>query len=198
MVPANYKQYKDPELVALCLKGDSHAWETLVLRYRRLIWSVALKFSLAPADAADVFQSTCVIWIENLHTLRNEAKLLEWLVTTSKRQCLRLQAARIKEAGDLGDHLKSADPATVLDPNQDLEGWRTAVEYEQALRESIDVLAEPCRSLIELMYFEDPPATYDQVAEKLTLPIGSIGPRRARCLDKLRVSLRRRGVGTNF
>jgi RNA polymerase sigma factor (sigma-70 family) len=184
--------------VSLCLNGDSQAWEALVRRYRRLIWSIALKFNLAAADAADVFQTTCVIWIENLHSLRNEERLLEWLITTAKRECLHVQTARLREVADLGGQLEEFELATFMDPNQDLEEWRTIVEQEQALRDSLEELAEPCRSLIELIYFENPPTPYEEVADKLSLPVGSVGPTRARCLDKLRTRLRRRGVTANF
>jgi DNA-directed RNA polymerase specialized sigma24 family protein len=83
-----------------------------------------------------------------------------------------------------------------MDPDQDVEEWRALVEQEQALRDSIEEIGEPCRSLIEMIYFQT--ASYEEVSEKLALPLGSLGPMRARCLEKLRARLRRRGVTANF
>jgi len=83
-----YTGRSDAELVAMCLNGDAEAWETLLRRYRRFIYSIPVKFGLQPDDAADVFQMVCVKWIEHLHELREERKLKPWLLTTTTRQWL--------------------------------------------------------------------------------------------------------------
>src|SRR5437899_5496997 len=71
-----YKARPDPELVAMCLTGDATAWETLVRRYRRFIYSIPVKFGLQPQDAADIFQTVCVKWIEHLHELDRKSTRL--------------------------------------------------------------------------------------------------------------------------
>ena len=88
----NYKALGDPELVGLCLKGDSRAWETLILRYRRLIYSIPVKFNFGTADASDVFQAVCLKLIEHLHELKDESKVSAWLITTTTRQCIHVRA----------------------------------------------------------------------------------------------------------
>ena len=80
---AKYKQYTDTELISMCLQGDSRAWEALILRYRRLIYSIPVRFSFGSADASDVFQSVCLKLIEHLHELKDETKLSAWLITTT-------------------------------------------------------------------------------------------------------------------
>ena len=85
MSTLTYTGRPDAELVAMCLTGDAEAWETLLRRYRRFIYSIPVKFGLQPDDAADIFQTVCVKWIEHLHELRDERKLKPWLFTTTTR-----------------------------------------------------------------------------------------------------------------
>lgn len=193
MVPAEYLNYEDPQLVSLCLAGDSHAWETLVRRYRRLIWSIALKFDFSSADAADIFQTTCLIWVQHLGSLKNEERLLEWLITTTRRQCMRLHAQR-QRVESTGEVILFPVPfPDIPDFEHDPETCRLAMEERQALRETVEALPEPCRTMIHLLYFENPPSSYQTVTKQLDIPLGSIAPTRARCLEKLRANLRRRG-----
>ena len=106
MATSLYKARPDPELVAMCIAGDATAWETLVRRYRRFIYSIPVKFGLQPQDAADIFQTVCVKWIEHLHELRDEQKLKPWLFTTTTRQCLTLGVAKQREVGATDEQLE--------------------------------------------------------------------------------------------
>jgi RNA polymerase sigma factor (sigma-70 family) len=186
---AKYKQYTDTELVSMCLQGDPTAWEALILRYRRLIYSIPVRFGFGSADASDVFQSVCLKLIEHLHELKDETKVSAWLITTTTRQCLYVRSQKFRETGGNEDELEEPE-----DPSENVEIIRVQVEEQQTVRDSVDQLPDRCRQLIELLYFDNRSPSYEDVGRMLAMPVASIGPTRARCLDKLRTLLRRRGI----
>jgi RNA polymerase sigma factor (sigma-70 family) len=186
---AKYKQLTDRELVSNCLDGDSRAWEALILRYRRLIYSIPTRFSFTAADASDVFQSVCLKLIEHLHELKDETKVSAWLITTTTRQCILVRSQKFRETG--GNEEELEEPA---DPSENVEDIRVQVEAQQDIRESVEQLPDRCRQLLELLYFDVRSPSYEEVSRSLSMPVASIGPTRARCLDKLRVILRRKGI----
>ena len=183
-----YKSSNDPELVSMCLNGDARAWEALIMRYRRLIFSVPVRFGFAPADASDVFQGVCIKLLEHLHQVKDERKISAWLITTTTRQCIHLKALKNRESGT-DDAFE--DPA---DPMDNLEELQIIGERQQAIRDSVDELPQRCRSLIQMLYFDSRSFSYDEIGQSLEMPVASIGPTRARCLDKLKTILRRRGI----
>jgi len=83
---STYSKQTDPELVGMCLNGDALAWEALIMRYRRFIYSIPVKFGFRAADASDVFQTVCLKLIEHLHEVKDENKLSAWLATIKTRQ----------------------------------------------------------------------------------------------------------------
>src|SRR5262249_62097417 len=103
---AKYKSYSDPELISMCLKGDGLAWEALIMRYRRLIYSVPVRFAFEPADAADVFQAVCLKLLEHLHDIKDDRKISGWLVTTTTRQCLHVKSMKARETATEDDELE--------------------------------------------------------------------------------------------
>jgi RNA polymerase sigma factor (sigma-70 family) len=185
---AKYKTYTDSELVSLCLKGDSHAWEGLITRYRRLIYSIPVRFSFTPADASDVFQSVCLKLIEHLHELKDETKVSAWLITTTTRQCIHFRGQKFRETGT------EQDLEEPPDPTENLEELRVQIEEQQQVREAVEQLQDRCRQLVDLLYFDSRSPTYEEVSQILGMPVASIGPTRARCLEKLKTILRRRGI----
>ena len=188
MTALKYKTFSDPELVALCLKGDAQAWEALIVRYRRLIYSVPVRFSFSYADASDVFQAVCLKLIEHLHELKDETKVSAWLITTTTRQCIHLKSLRYRETGVDDDFEEPPDPT------ENLESIRIQTEEQQAVREAVEQLPERCRNLLDMLYFDARSLSYEDISEKLDIPVPSIGPTRARCLEKLKTLLRRRGI----
>jgi RNA polymerase sigma factor (sigma-70 family) len=183
-----YKTYTDPELVAMCLKGDAQAWEALIMRYRRLIYSVPVRFGFTSADSADVFQSVCLKLLEHLHEVKDENKVSSWLITTTTRQCLHVRSLKYRESGT--DEEFEEPP----DPGENLEDVRIMSEQQQTVRQAVDQLSERCRTLIEMLYFDQRSLSYDEISQIMGMPVSSIGPTRARCLDKLRAILRRHGI----
>lgn len=183
-----YKNLSDSEIVALCVKGDARAWEALIQRYRRLIYSIPARFSFPPSDASDVFQSVCVKLIEHLHDLKDDSKVSSWLITTTTRQCIHLRALKHRHATTDEDFEEPPDPS------DGLENLRIQSETEQAVREAVGQLPERCRNLLQMLYFDPRTPSYEEIGSTLNMPVSSIGPTRARCLEKLRIVLRRKGV----
>jgi RNA polymerase sigma factor (sigma-70 family) len=185
---AKYKSYSDPELVSMCLKGDGHAWEALIRRYRRLIYSVPVRFGFEDADAADVFQAVCLKLLEHLHEVKDDRRISAWLVTTTTRQCLHLRVLKTRETTGEDENVEDRQ-----DPSINLEDLRLVTEEQQSIRDAVEELGGRCQSLIGLLYFDSTSPTYDEIGQQMGIPVSSIGPTRARCLDKLRTILRRRG-----
>ena len=189
MNASNYKSFSDPELISMCLRGEGFAWEALIRRYRRLIYSVPVRFGYLDADASDVFQAVCLKLLEHLHEVKNDTRISGWLVTTTTRHCLHLKSLRRRESPTEDGSLK--EPA---DPTPNLEELRILTEQQQVVRESLEELGGRCRSLIGMLYFNASSPSYQEISQELSVPVASIGPTRARCLEKLKTILRRRGV----
>jgi RNA polymerase sigma factor (sigma-70 family) len=173
----------DRQLIAACLKGEVAAWETLIGRYQRLIYSIPLKVRLSQDDAADIFQSVCLKLYENLPSLRDHDKISSWLITTTTRECWRM-AARNRRASD-SDEVQEAlgeirDPALLPDQQRQL------VEQQQVVREAVAALPERCRELVTMLFYKKDELSYAEIARRMAMPVASIGPTRARCLEKLR------------
>ena len=170
------------DLVARARDGDKQAWDALVERYSPLVWSVCRRYRLSRADADDVGQSVWLHLVEQLDRVRDPAALAGWLATTTRRECCRLQRAarRSQAAGYLLDADDIPDQQTQTAGQELLTAERHA-----ALREAFLQLSPSSQRLIAML-IEDPPVPYAQISTRLGIPIGSIGPTRARCLDKLR------------
>lgn len=183
-----YKNYSDPELVALCHEGDKRAWETIIRRYRRLIYSIPIKFGFSDPDSSDVFQWVCMALLEHLHEVKDDRKISNWLATTTSRHCLALRTLRQR---DLGTEEEAEEP---LDPAGTLEDIQLAAERHQQLRDAVQELPARCRNLIEMLYLDMSEPTYKEITDKMGIPEASIGATQSRCLDKLRRLLGRRGI----
>jgi RNA polymerase sigma factor (sigma-70 family) len=185
---SKYKSYSDPELVSMCLKGDGHAWEALIIRYRRLIYSVPVRFGFEEADASDVFQAVCLKLLEHLHEVKDESRISGWIVTTTTRQCLHVKSLKSRETTGEDGLQEPQDPAL------NLEELRILTEQQQAIRDAVEELTGRCRSLIGKLYFDHSFPSYDEISVQMGIPVASIGPTRARCLEKLKTILRRKGI----
>ena len=190
MKASPYKKSSDPDLIAMCLRGDKRAWDALIRRYKRFIFAIPIKFGFAESDSADIFQTICVKLLENLHKVKDDRKISGWLATTTSRQCLALWNMKQRDSGT-EDEVEEP-----LDPMGSLEDVKLLTERHQLLREAVEQLSDRCRILIEMLYLDGTTPSYEEVAERLGIPEPSVGPNRARCLDKLRIMLRHRGINT--
>jgi RNA polymerase sigma factor (sigma-70 family) len=181
-------QLDDQELIGLCLDGVEAAWETLVRRYQRLVYSIPLKAGLGEEAASDVFQSVCVRLVEHLGALKDRGKLASWLITTTTRECWRTSNRSRREApiGEGGDADDGPPVREVADERPLAEDEQLRLEEQQRVRGAVDGLPERCRELISLLYYAEERPSYEEISRRLQMPVPSIGPTRARCLEKLR------------
>ncbi len=169
-------------LVTRARNGDQRAWDALVERYAPLIWSICRRHRLGGAEADDVGQSVWLHLVDQLDRIRDPAALPGWLATTTRRECVRVLRAirgpraawQVPDAGNIPDHQAQTAEQELL-----------AAERHAALREAFTHLPPGDQQLITLL-IEDPPVPYAQISARLGIPVGSIGPNRRRCLDKLR------------
>lgn len=172
----------DAALVAACRRGDPGAWEALILRYRRLVYSIPAAYRLERADADEIFQRVALKWFEHLPRLRDASALPAWLVVTTRRECTALLATRRRFTSIDED----GAPEPGVEPPDVVEEV-AAVAREHALELAFERLGEPCRGLLTALYVEEPRPSYGEIGRRLGRPIGSLGPTRSRCLEKLRV-----------
>jgi len=172
------------ELVRRAADGDLRAWEGLVDRFARLIWSITGEFRLAESDAADVAQTTWLRLLEHIDRIEHPDRVASWLAATARHECLRSLAARKKVVlGHDEEHLE-----TVVAPGPEVDERLLADERAQVVREALTRLPREWQQLLEML-MADPPASYAEISDQLGLPVGSIGPTRGRCLARLRVLL---------
>jgi RNA polymerase sigma factor (sigma-70 family) len=170
------------DLVTRARTGDKRAWDALVERYAPLIWSTCRKYRLGRADTQDVAQNVWLRLVDQLDKIRDPAALAGWLATTTCRECGRvLRAAHGPHAPVCGFDADILPDEQAGTPGQDL----LAAERHAALREAFTRLPPDGQRLIVLL-IADPPVPYAEISAKLGIPVGSIGPTRRRCLDKLR------------
>ncbi len=182
MIGAMADNRADSELVEGCLAGDGQAWAQLVGRYQRLVYSVALRHGLSPEDADDVFQAVFTILLGKLETCRDRRRLGAWLVTITRREAWRVARGRNSSLGNGSDELLEARAAAEPLPEAIFE----QLEEQDLIRQALEQLGEPCRRLLEHLFYRQQPLSYAEIAQQLAMPEGSIGPTRARCLAKLR------------
>jgi RNA polymerase sigma factor (sigma-70 family) len=169
-------------LVTRARNGDKQAWDELVERYSPLIWSICRRYQLGRADAEDADQSVWLQLVDQLASLRDPAALPGWLATTTQRECGRILRAARKHKPP-GHPLDAADIPDQVTEAAEHELLRA--ERHAALREAFMHLPSSSRKLISLL-IQDPPMPYAEISAMLGIPVGSIGPTRGRCLDKLR------------
>ena len=170
------------DLVASARDGDAQAWGALVERYAPLIWSICRKYRLDRADADDVSQSVWLHLVDHLGKIREPAALAGWLATTTRRECGRL----VRTARRPHTVVYALDPENMADAHSDVaEQEVLAAERDAALREAFTDLSPECQQLVAMLT-ADPPLPYAEISASLAMPIGSIGPTRSRCLDRIR------------
>ena len=176
----------DADLIAACLSGNATAWDTLIERYEALVYTVGVRMGLSKADAEDVFQDVCLLLFNHLGDLRDQRRLSSWLISTTKREVWRLHRRR-------GDTPSSAIPEWQLESGEGVateaapmpEESLLALEDQHLVRQALTHLGDKCRQLLTALYCNDPPASYAEASQKLGMPVGSVGPQRARCLQQM-------------
>ena len=170
-------KWNDADLIGACLGGDEQAWAVLIDRYSRLIYTIPLRFGFSKPIADEIFQESCLILLEKLDTLRDRQRIGSWLVTVTRRACIQrwrrktTQTADLQESGEIP---------------HDIEDEILRVEQQYLVQQALANLEPRCVQLLKWLFFDTPSPSYNDIAEELDMPKGSIGPTRSRCLDKLR------------
>jgi RNA polymerase sigma factor (sigma-70 family) len=169
--------------------GDGAAWDALVDRFGGLVWAIARGSGLRPSDAADVSQTVWLRLVEHLDRIDNPGRVGAWLATTTKRECIRLRSR--------GDRQIPVGDAWLFDTEEErprpVDHRMLLRERDDLLREAVAALPERARTLLTLLVAE-PSLSYADVSSILEMPIGSIGPTRARVLTQLRRNAERLGI----
>jgi RNA polymerase sigma factor (sigma-70 family) len=169
-------------LVAAVRDGDKQAWDELVERYAPLIWSICRRHQLSHADTEDVGQTVWLSLVNQLDLIREPAALAGWLATTTRRECLRVQrAGRGPNTADGALDAENLPDQRAEAPEHEL----LAAERHAALRAAFTQLPPAGQQLIAML-IADPPLPYAEISARLGIPVGSIGPTRSRCLDRMR------------
>jgi RNA polymerase sigma factor (sigma-70 family) len=179
---SNVAELDVARLVRRASVGDTRAWERLVDKFGRLIWSITRDFKLRESDAADVFQTTWMRLVEHVNRIEHPDRVGSWLAATARNECLRCLATHKRLVlvteddvvlGDIAEHGAEIDEALL------------AGERAETVRAAMSHLPQRGQRLLELL-MSDPPASYQEISSELGLPVGSIGPTRGRLLARLR------------
>jgi RNA polymerase sigma factor (sigma-70 family) len=159
--------------------GDTAAWDALVAQFGGLVWSITRAHRLSDADAADVSQTTWLRLVEHLDRIRNPERVGSWLAATARNECLRVLRLSGRHVL-VGDDFDAVDEDT---PSAAAELF--LAERDAALWRAFQALPPRCRALLQVIV-ASPAPSYEELSAALEMPIGSIGPTRARCLERLR------------
>ena len=173
----------DLALIQAVRSGDNDAWRTLLERYQRLVFYIANQYGLTSADADELVQMTFMTLLESLHVFHAESNVKSWLGTVANRHAYRFlnryDRVGVYAEGDLADSALLNEQA-VVDERGELAEW---------LHDGLQRLQPRCRDLLFALYFDAADPSYEEVAARFQMRVGSVGPTRARCLKKLRAIL---------
>lgn len=170
------------ELIVKANAGEPTAWDELVERFTPLLWNVVRAFRLSEADASDVIQATWLRLVEHLPTIRRPEALPGWLATTARREALRILRTQHTELSTRDDRDPDQEPP---DTEHDPEILAVHRERNALLWRAMQQLPLHCQTLLRILASSDN-RPYREIAATLDMPVGSIGPTRARCVQKLR------------
>lgn len=182
-------------MVTSAAAGDAAAWNALVARFNGLIWSVARGYGLSRADAEEVGQITWFRLADHIGRIKEPDRIGSWLVTTARNEALKLLRAG-QRVGPVADPDALVPAINEHSPEAAVLAAEADAAYAERLKrlwEAFEDLPERCRRLLQVLS-SSPSPSYADVADALEMPIGSIGPTRARCLGRLRDLLAERGV----
>lgn len=175
----------DPDLIKACQRGDRSAWEQLVDQYGRLVYSIPRRYGFDDADTDDVFAAVWSTAFKSLDGLRDDTKVSAWLITTTHRECWRIGRKR-----GTYQHLDAAIPDVAQPDPQQAEKW----ERQHAVRSALRSLGGRCEELLTALFLDQGGENrYEIIAQRLGMPVGSIGPTRSRCFRKLQMVLQEMG-----
>jgi len=175
------------ELLARAAEGDQEAWNALVDRFSQMVWSIARGFRLDEATAKDVTQTVWLRLVESVDRINDPERLPGWLATTCRREAQRVKGVRERT-------VPTDFEFDVADESPSLEAMLVEDEEAREVVAAFGSLGEECQQLLRLLC-TDPPLSYEEIAEIVGRPIGSLGPTRSRCLERLKTAMSARISG---
>ncbi|MEA2176597.1 MAG: hypothetical protein QOD00_4189 [Blastocatellia bacterium] len=177
----------DKELLLACRRGDETAWETLVNRYQRLIFTIPRRAGLDEDQSAEVFQEVFTTLFEKLADIEQPERLQAWLVTTARRKTWRLISRERNYQGfdDVETEEGESRINEVPDDSPLPDEIMLRLEEQHRVRAGVEALDERCNKLLTMLFYNAEPPSYAEIAAATGTSEGSIGPTRARCLQKL-------------
>lgn len=174
----------DERLIDECLRGTEEAWSALITKYKNLIYSIPIKSGLSREDASEIFQQVCLILVHELPHIRDPKGLAGWLIKVTSHACFRWGQREVRyQSLESEAQSPSNSPAELL----------SELQREQMLRDVIASARPRCATLIQMLFFENPPLSYKEVADRLKIAKGSVGFIRMRCLQHVRMLLEQKG-----
>jgi RNA polymerase sigma factor (sigma-70 family) len=178
----------DKQLLLACRRGEESAWEALVNRYQRLMYAIPRRAGLDDDQAAEVFQEVFTTLLQKLNDIDDPDRLHAWLVTTAKRKTWRLisknRLTGQMHSGDDEDG-DGAELAKIPDDSPLPDEVLLKLEEQHRVRTTLGLLEERCRRLLTMLFYQPEAPPYAEIAVSLGIPEGSVGPTRARCLEKM-------------
>lgn len=172
----------DRYLIRACRKGQVEAWQGLLDKYERIVIAIPRRYGLSVDDAADVTQLTFTILVESIDKLPEDSKLGGWLTTVARRHTWRLLERNRRQGVDKYAVLDEGTQTPAGGDTDMLENW----ELGEWLDKELSKISELCRNLLFALYLDPGQPSYAEVAARLGMAIGSVGPTRMRCLERLR------------
>ena len=176
------ERVSDRDLIRGCREGRVGAWRRLLEKYERLVYSVPRKYGLSTDDAADITQLTFTIFVQSMDRLPEDSKLGGWLTTVARRHTWRLLERNRRQG--IGNHAV-LDENTTGGDTETLDNW----ELGEWLYQGLSMIGRSCRDLLYALYLDPKQPSYAEVAARLGMAIGSVGPTRIRCLEQLKRAL---------
>ncbi len=175
----------DEELVKACREGDESAWEAITYRYQNLLFSIPRRAGLSSDLAADVLQEVFTTLYVKIDLLEKPEYLKAWLITTTRHKTIHL-ISRETRGRPLSISEDENDPAFhIIDKAPLADEILIGFEREDQIERAFTEIDDRCRRLLMMLYLDTDKVPYAEVAKRLDIPLGSIGPTRARCLQKL-------------
>ena len=176
------QRLSDQSLLLACRAGDQQAWEKLLNQYERLVYSIPRNYGLSQDDAADIAQLTFTALLESLDSIQDGQRLGAWLATVARRHSWRMIERGKREQSEAVAPIPETAPLLGRPNDDQIERW----ELTEWLHRGLSLLNERCRELLIALYFKTEKPQYAEISEHIGIPVGSVGPTRARCLERMR------------
>jgi len=178
-------QRTDEQLVKACREGDESAWEAVTYKYKNLLYSIPRRAGLSTDLASDVLQDVFTTLYLKLDALEKPEFLRAWLITTTKHKTMHLISRETRGRPRSIDDDENDPAFEIADKAPLADDVLIRLERQSQIESALTEIDTRCRTLLQMLYLDPDTRPYSEIAEELGIPLGSIGPTRARCLQKL-------------